>query len=735
MQDTKAAQETAAPPDQGRVFTKLTRLKISTKVPMIVVAAAITLAVGSATTDYFSASSEMESQIKQRLSAVAEGRRAALADYLASIEQDLTFVATNPTTVSALQDFMTGWLSVGADPKASLQQLYIHANGQERKEDLDAAPDGSLYSEEHQVYHPWFRQFVRARGYGDLFLIDMNGNLIYSVLKQPDYATNLTSGAWKDTALGHAFRAAQASGQAGSLHFIDVRAYGPSQDAPASFISTPILSDGHQIGVLALKIPVDRINALMSVAEGMGESGEAYVLGEDFLMRSDARLATGSTVLSQRVENEVIEAARTATPGDRIQGVFTGYRGHQVVATALPVTFQGGQWVLVAEIAVAEAEAPIANMRNTVLLVAMVMLLGVGAMGVFLARGITRPIAGVNEAMRKLATGDTGIAITGTERADEVGDMARAVEVFRDNAVHQAELEAEKRREEAARQQRSEEVEQSIRDFDQQVTAILKSVDDAITEMEQSAQAMAATADQTNHKAATVAGATEQAAANIQTVAAAAEQLSGSITEIAGQVDQSSQIASGAATQAKDTNHQVEGLVEAAQKIGDVVSLISDIAAQTNLLALNATIEAARAGEAGKGFAVVASEVKSLASQTAKATEEISNQIGDIQDATGGAAQAIAEIGHTIEEMNEISTSISAAIEQQGAATQEISKNVRQVAEGTREVSANIVEVTQAANEAGSSATGVRDASAELAGQSSALRGEVDGFLSKVRAV
>ena len=269
--------------------------------------------------------------------------------------------------------------------------------------------------------------------------------------------------------------------------------------------------------------------------------------------------------------------------------------------------------------------------------------------------------------------------------------------------------------------------------FEQSVKGMVEIVASAATQLQSTARTMEGTANGTSEQATTVAAAADEAATNVQTVASAAEELASSIAEISRQVAQSTQIAGAAVDEAQRTNSMVQGLADAAQKIGEVVSLINDIASQTNLLALNATIEAARAGEAGKGFAVVASEVKNLANQTAKATDEISAQIGGIQTATKDAVGAIEGIGGTIGEINEIASAIAAAVEEQGAATQEIARNVEQAASGTTQVTQNISEVTQAASETGQAAGQVLDAASELSQQSEKLNGEVHRFLDQIR--
>ena len=354
---------------------------------------------------------------------------------------------------------------------------------------------------------------------------------------------------------------------------------------------------------------------------------------------------------------------------------------------------------------------------------------------VFIGLGIAGPIGGMTSAMGRLAEGDLETHIPAQGQTNEIGQMAGAVQVFKENAIRVKEMEAEQV--EAAKRAEAEKkatMNKMANDFETAVGGVVNQVSSAATEMQASSEAMAATAEETSTQSATVAAASEQASANVQTVASAAEELSSSISEISRQVGQSSQITSNAVVQAEQTNLKVQGLAEAANKIGEVVALITDIADQTNLLALNATIEAARAGDAGKGFAVVASEVKNLANQTAKATDEISTQIAEIQTETAEAVTAIDAIGKTISEVDEIATTIASAVEEQGAATQEIARNVEQAATGTNEVSANIGGVNQAASETGAAASQIQSAAGELSQQSETLRSEVGKFLATVRA-
>lgn len=353
---------------------------------------------------------------------------------------------------------------------------------------------------------------------------------------------------------------------------------------------------------------------------------------------------------------------------------------------------------------------------------------------IVIGKSIANPVQSLSDAMLQLSEGNKSEEVPGLDREDEVGGMAQAVNVFKEHMIKAEELGVAQKEEEQHQRERAKKINQLTQQFDSNVGGMIQAVSSAATELQSSSKSMTTTADQTMQLSTGVASASEQASANVQTVASAAEELSSSITEISRQVSQSTQIASTAVSEVDGANEKVQGLADAAKKIGEVVALITDIADQTNLLALNATIEAARAGEAGKGFAVVASEVKNLANQTAKATEEISAQIGGIQTATEDAVTAIGSIGGIINEISEITSTIAAAVEEQGAATQEIARNVEQASIGTREVSTNIADVTSGASETGSAATQVLSASDELSKQSEKLRTTVDSFLGDVKA-
>ncbi len=381
-----------------------------------------------------------------------------------------------------------------------------------------------------------------------------------------------------------------------------------------------------------------------------------------------------------------------------------------------------------------EADSAARNTSVLFIVIAAATMIVAYGISFFVSSFISKPINRLNGVMLELAKGDVTVDIEGTERRDEIGGMAKAVQVFKDNRIEADRLAEDQRKQQEMQIARANGIEELCKTFDKASSEAVRSVATAASEMQASSSAMNSTAIEATRKSAAVAAASEEASANVQTVAAAAEELSSSISEISRQVTHASQVARSAVNEAEQTNAKIQGLAEAANKIGEVVALITDIADQTNLLALNATIEAARAGDAGKGFAVVASEVKNLANQTAKATDEIGTQIAGIQTATQEAVQAIAVITKTISEIDEVASGIASAVEEQGAATQEIARNVEQAAAGTHEVSSNIAGVSQAANETGAAANQIQSAASELSQQSELLKSEVDKFLANVRA-
>ncbi|MGE5548799.1 MAG: cache domain-containing protein [Solirubrobacterales bacterium] len=463
-----------------------------------------------------------------------------------------------------------------------------------------------------------------------------------------------------------------------------------------------------QFGVdVALWIKDDKAGGYKAIAN---TAGEGFFQAESL----DAAMAG-------KVEHVIARGSRANRPVAALAAIVPDYSGKP--AAVVEVVMDSSEY-----------EAQYADARTTALLVVgglLAVALGVAFM---LARSISAPLVDITGVMRSLAGGDLSVAVPSTTRTDEVGEMARAVEVFKRQGNENRRLHEEQEAMRAAAEtERRRTMGKIAGDLDASIGRVAETVGSASSQMVATAETMNKLVEEAQSRAATVAAAAEEASANVSTVAAATEELHSSINEISRQTTESTRIAASAVDEARAADDRIAGLQQSVVKIGEVVSFITDIASQTNLLALNATIEAARAGEAGKGFAVVANEVKHLASQTAKATDEISALIGAVQSATHDAVGAIDSIGKVINRMSGVITTIASAVEEQGAATQEIARNVQQAAEGTRQVSDNIAGVSTTVADTGRAASSVLAAGSDLAQQADTLRAEVRHSVDQIR--
>ena len=754
-------------------------LLISTKLPLLILVLVLLPCGTVALISYVEIRAGLIAENEKKMVALLASRKNALQNYLGMVSHDLALQSKNPLVIEMILRFDDAWSKIPGDKTQRLQDLYITQNPHQvgEKDRWLFAKDSSLYSRLHQRYHPWMRQFFRQKGYYDIFLINTEGDLIYSVFKERDYATNLIRGIWKDTDLAHLFQTIRANARTDFQVFYDYKHYAPSRNAPASFIGTPVFEGEHFVGVLAFQMPAERINRIMQVTAGMGETGETYLVGADKYMHSDSRFFNSSTVLKTQVNTKAADAALAGKSGVRI---VEDYRGVDVLSAFSPFEFMSNSFGILAEINMSEVLKPVYALRNFLFFVFGTITLVILGVGLLMARSITRPISRMTTVMSSLAQGDTRIEVPKTDRRDEIGQMANALWLFKENVAERRKLKAETekmRQEELAHKKRAEEAkaasqrEEMVRErkqaeakqqhqaqqkeerlkaeneaqriqqmneladrFERQVASVLNEVSKSAKGMEARASSMLNVAEESKALSLAASKATEQASGHASAVASAAKQLSASIEKILTRVNHASKMAATAQEEVQKTHEIATRLSRATNKIGQVVNFIQDFAHQTHLIALNTEIVAARAGVHGKGFTVLGTEVGKLAQQTAQATEEIAEQVADIRQAADRSVSAIQAITQTITEVSQTSAAIDTAMGEQTAATAQIAHGVAQADQETQEVATHILDVTQKAVYTGEESEKVQRDARDLVLNFDQLSHAVQRFLHQVRS-
>ncbi|MCW2241827.1 methyl-accepting chemotaxis protein [Azospirillum canadense] len=703
------------------------------KIPAVLVASTVITAVVLGVYAYVTASARLRAAANDKLLALADARETAVRAYLQGLEGDIALTAGTNSMREAAVALGNGWRTEASrgDPGVALRARYVHGNpfppGERQR--MDKAEGNALYDIAHQNLHPWMRDLMQRRGLADVLLLSPDRTVLYSAAKGDDFAAALPP------PLDAILDQVRSGGRADAVRVTDFVSYGAAWGVPSAFLASPVaipLPHGttRLLAVLVFRLSGDGLSRIMQATDGMGQSGDTYLVGADGRLRSIPRLAPEQPVLAPYAggADETDGRGASVAVARSVQGTATA------LVAVRPLRSAALPWRVHAEALLDEVLAPVDAMRRRMVVGGGLLLLAVSVAGVLLARRITQPLSRMTRAMERLAAGERNPDIPAHERSDEIGTMARAIRVCAEALTDADALHAEQERVRAARDTRAARLERIMESFDGRVGPIVRAVADAAEGLENAAGAMSSGADQTQRESAVMAKAAGQTASNVEAVAAAASQLTSSVGTIALRMKDSDRITREAVRAADAAGGTMTTLVDAATRVGDVVQFIQNIAAQTNLLALNATIEAARAGQAGRGFAVVAGEVKTLASQAAKATEDISVQIATMQAVTGGATAAIGQITRVIGTMERITEGVAHVVNEQEAAADQIAGNARKAAAATQSVLAVIDQVAAGAGATKTTASDVLSASRALSAQAGRLHAEIEQLVLDIRS-
>ena len=654
-------------------------LKIHHQIHFLIISAVLVTGIIVGASTYFRTLGIMETKIAKELMLVVELKAQHLKNYLNSIEEDIELLSYNPILINTTKQFIEAWNELKTEDKTKyLQNYYITNNPYPigKKDSLDEADDKSSYSSIHKKFHPWLRRFLKTKEYYDIFIFNTQGDLIYTVFKEKDFATNLVSGKWKDTGLGNVFNMAMKR-PAGEKVFFDFKEYTPSNGNTASFIATPIYDNEKKIGVLAFQMPIGRINKIMNEGSYLGKTGEIYLIGNDYLMRSNSKLTDSSTILKRKIINEATKAVLNKKAG--VQVLSKGHMDQKSRSAYMPIIFHKSNWGIVAEQYYNESNQPLINIRNLNLITVIFSLLILGFIGLFIGRLFSSRINNVISAMKELSLGNKEVIVPHQNEGDEVGEMADAVEKFLEDAKYIESLHEKVDQ----NKQNQETVIKITKQLNQNVTSSVNNINDEINEANNLMTVVLDDIQNITQNSKKADETSDDVKVGMEQIVETTKSLHLSFRQIADQVRQSISNVSQAAQVAKSGSEIVTNLRTSSKEIEQIIELISNIAKQTHLLAINATIEAARAGEAGKGFTVVASEVRSLATQTTKAIDQITGYIRRLQSETNTVVKAIGGITSDITTVSDTMNKMETTVGIQKQNTEEIHQSAQKSRKST----------------------------------------------------
>ncbi len=701
------------------------RNRLSTKLALMFLAGTLTMCVAIVVVTSNLASSVANSQADTALKGATLGKRKTLELALEQATESTRFFASLTTAKDSLMKMTVGWKNLKEGQTATLRKIFVedNPNPADQRYLLKEPETQNYYVNNHKIIHASYEELIGQGLFSGVAITDPDGNIIYSYNKGEEFARHVDDDQLANNPFARALAPVIAGNAAETLKGGEVFPSGfmLSEDGHVRLVlAAPVFYLDRFFGAVGLEVNMSRFAGLLNDDTQQGES-ETIML----VTSSGALVQLGADGAATRVfDLKDIQIDRDLLSIDGTEYRYAKADGE----------VQGQPFGVIEAVQQTELSAAAHKITYGAVIAGVLCMLPVVGIIWWLTVRMFAPLNLLSGVARKIADGDLEVPVAATTRTDEIGEMARCIEVFKDNSVERERLASDRKVGHIAREKREKHIDELINSFRAEAQTVLSSVESNIARVEELSSLLSGRSASAAGRGADAVSDSENASSNVQAVASATEELNASISEISRQVATTGEIVGRATTNTQSSNEKIAGLAEAVNRIGDVVSLISEIAEQTNLLALNATIEAARAGDAGRGFAVVASEVKSLSGQTARATEEISTQISAIQASTAETVNEIALVSNSMDEVNNYTATIADAVEQQGAATNEISRNVAEAARGTLNVSSAVASLNQDVVENSTSAEHMREATLEMKRQAEALRTSVETFLSEVAA-